>query len=588
MTPYNLVTCDIEQTMITCHVFERLTFKGLSTFFIITVIAFFTQCESGDAATTGEESDQINILGSESFGHVGFSHTFGTPETPFWLHANRDGRIPLHSGNNLLIFGGYHTAFLRKSDVVDLDAGFRLDSRLSDADNALKFTELYTHFRAYGWKLSAGRFYDTIGLNSGYLTTGSLMMSRNALQPFKLRLSTHDFLPVPLTGNHFSFKARWSEAFLTDNRFVSNARIHQKYLYLKLQPVKEIHLIGGIVHNLMWGGMHPEMGRLHGTFDDWLNDVLGQPDDRVFGNRSPLGNGLGAYDFGAEYRGRTWSAGAYRMFYIEDRESIHIRSPWDGMWGGFLDLHDGERPHRLINYITYEHINTKKQDAGTGDALGRARYYSHNLWRDGWVHHGLVLGNPLILIDPEKMGSRERIIVNNIILGHHVGLAGNFDGNLSYELLATYSRNYGICNDQTSGGSCRGSEENPVQLREDYVPFHELRRDRYSLLFKLAFPVSVLLDAVMPSGLSGTTGISGNTPTSGVASVNSSGTSTSTGAFAVSGRSHPASGYMQTASGRSHAGYGRGLQMYISVALDAGEFHSRPLFGFELGISMSL
>ena len=508
----------------------------------------------------------------------GISQTFGTPETPFWLHANRDGRIPLYSRSNTLFYGEYHTGFLRDSETWDLDAGLRIDTRISDDANMFNFTELYAHLRTRGWQLSAGRFYDTVGLNSGYLTTGSMLMSRNALQPYKLRLSTPEFLPVPLIGGAISFKARWSEALLTDDRFVDRARVHQKYLYLKVQPVRELHLYAGIAHHLMWGGTHPEDGRLHTSFLDYLSDVLALPDDAASGNITPKGNGLGGYDFGAEYRARTWTAGAWRLFYIEDGTAMNLRSPWDGVWGAWLDLHDSQRPRRLVSYLTYEHINTKWQDGGGYKAIGRARFYTHRVWRDGWVHHGQTLGTPLILIDPSKAGTEEQLLVNNMILGHHLGMAGRLTETVSWEMMAIYSRNYGICRDQTSGGSCGGSAEAPVWEREAYVPYHTLRRDRYSFLLRASFPV---LSSFRPfadadrraAQMAAQTG----TQRAGYGSVQSeqAGTPirTSSADPSVFGRTPPRTG--------------TGLHLMMSAALDAGAFHDRPLFGFEAGVIMA-
>ena len=577
----------------------------------IAATLFFTLTTASGAAATSEllqttsrHGDTENeAAGNHRDARISLSHTFGSNQTPFWLHSNRDGLIPLNSRSNLLLSGEYHATLLGSRDSAGrteraeraelagrtgagqgsgpgagpdagsyvengyepdagyrqnagyrLDGGFRLDARISDGYNRLGFGELYLHFRAYGWQLSAGRFHDTIGLGSdGPLTTGSMMVSRNALQPFRLRLSTPDFLPVPFTERVVWFKARWSESITTDDRFVDRARIHQKYLYLQVRPAEEWRLTAGIVHNLMWGGTHPELGRLHGTFRKWLNDVFAQPDREVYDNVTPFGNGLGAYEIGAEYRGRSWSAGAYRMFYIEDGESLHLPNPWDGTWIAWLDLHDPARPRRLVRYLTYEHVNTKKQDANPWSAIGRGRYYSHYVYRDGWVHHGQTLGTPLILIDPEKLVDRSRVLVNNIVLAHHLGVAGHLSDRFSYRLLATYSRNYGTCHDQTSGGGCNGTPEEPVHEREEYVPFRELRRDRYSFLFRLAFPVWQATDTAPVYPRAGNEQSSGQIP----------------------GQN----------SGRN---YGPGLHMHVSFAIDAGAFHSRPLFGVEAGVSLAL
>ena len=553
---------------------------GTPAFLLVTGLLLLTMCHnksfgalglvhavtSEQAADTvsdhrsGPTSSQTANPAPSHTSRIGISQTLGTPETPFWLHANRDGRIPLHSAKTLLLFGEFHRSFLHGSKAADLDTGFRIDTRLSDGGNRLGFSELYAHLNIRGWQLSAGRFYDTMGLAPDYLSTGSMLMSRNALPPFKLRLSTPGFLPVPLTGGVLSFKARWSEGVLTDDRWVDGARVHQKYLYLKIQPVRNLNLIAGIAHNLMWGGTSPELGSMHPTFREWMRDVAARPDQSVFVNETPVGNGLGGYDFGVEYGTDTWSAGLYRMFYIEDAQSLAFSNPWDGIWSAFIDRHDGERPHRLVSYVLYEHINTKKQDADWYDALGRGRYYSHYVYRDGWIHHGQVIGTPLVLIDPERIGIRDRILVNNIILAHHVGVSGHLGEQLSYRLVATYSRNYGVCHDQNSGRGCNGSVDEPMQERETYVPFRDLRRDRYSFMMRMSFPVAVLRQVLFRSP-------------------------EAAGSGAHSEMLYAA---RPDEAGRSGTGRARGLQMHLSAAIDAGAFHDRPLLGFELGFTLPM
>lgn len=588
-------------------------------FIAATVILTLTTVSGAAASELLQTTSRIGDAGYEPNrnqrnARISLSHTFGSNQTPFWLHSNRDGLIPLNSRSNLLLSGEYHTSLLgatERSESAEtlahagrtgrsgrartgldagsyagsntglrLDGGFRMDTRISDGENRFGFGELYLHFRVYGWQLSAGRFHDMIGLGSdGPLTTGSMMQSRNALQPFRLRLSTPDFLPVPLTERVVWFKARWSESVTTDDRYMDGARIHQKYLYVQVRPVAELRLTAGVVHNLMWGGIHPTRGRFHGTFRSWLNDVLAQPDREVFDNVTPLGNGLGAYEFGVDYRGRSWSAGAYRMFYIEDGESLRLPNPSNGTWIAWLDLHNPARPHRLVRYLTYEHVNTKKQEADPWDAYGRGSFYAHTMYRDGWVHHGQTLGTPLILIDPENLGEWSRILVNNIVLAHHIGVAGHLNERFSYQALATYSRNYGTCRDQTSGGGCRGTRESPIQEREGYVPFRELRRDRYSFLFRLAFPVWQASDRTYRASTDRATrtGSAGTGPVDVV----------SASAFDAATVSAPA-GNAQNSGQRPTRNHRPGLHMHVSFAVDAGAFHSRPLFGVEAGVSLSL
>ncbi len=212
---------------------------------------------------------------------ISLSHTFGSDQTPFWLHSNRDGLIPLNSRSNLLLSGEYHAVLLGSTERVENTERAERAGRTGRAGAGLD--------GGLGPGREAGR--DT-GPDAGFLQNAGLRLDGG-----------------------FRLDARISDG---ENRFGFGE------LYLQVRPADGWRLTAGIVHNLMWGGTHPELGRLHGSFRSWLNDVFAQPDREVFGNVTPFGNGLGAYEFGVEHRGRSWSAGAYRMFYIEDGESLHL------------------------------------------------------------------------------------------------------------------------------------------------------------------------------------------------------------------------------------------------------------------------
>lgn len=486
---------------------------------------------------------------------VGLSWTGGGPQMPLWLHAGRDGRI--HQGEERvgLFEAGYRRAFDPGPDWIQAEAGFNLLTRVSDGANSVHFNELYGHLDLAFMRLSLGRFREQIGLHDGLLSSGGMMLSRNATPTPKIRLSTPDFVDVPGSRGYVSFKARWSEGLLDDSRYVDGARVHQKYLFLRIQPVAELDLMGGIVHNLVWGGEHPERGRLHNSFDTYFRDITARSHESSI---TPLGNGLGAYDFGFRYRGDGFTVGAHRLFYLEDRVSTRFRSPWDGVWGATLRLHsdrdegpavdpelENGPPEQgdsapLVSHIVYEYIHTRQQDARPGlDAFGRARYYTHSVWRDGWIYNRHTLGTPLFQIDPDRLGEPDRAVTSNILIGHHVGLAGRMARRFDYRLMGTYARHYGMCTDQLpEGGSCRGSEENPVTERENYRPLEELRRDRYSLLLRVSAPLRPGVSPLAPI------------------------------------------------DEQRELGLGLGLQMELfgAVAVDFGSFHDQDRLGVEAGL----
>lgn len=415
---------------------------------------------------------------------AGFAFAAAGSGLPFWLRYQRDGLVAPGASVNS-VFNIRHSTIISENPTGPMVWGGASGTMgISDTRNRFYLDRLYVHARWNRLQLSVGRFPDPLSMNAPRLSSGSMMVSRNALQPWKIKLSTPNFISVPFTMNYVSFSASWSESVMTHDRYIKNPRIHQKTFYLRINPINDLHLIGGIVHNLVWGGEHPELGKMHGSFRTYLRDVLGQPHESSV---TPLGNGIGAYDFSAHYDFYQWRFGAYRLFYIEDRVGARFRSPWDGIWGMYVE-HDGKNVRLPLSYFVYEHINTKKQDARNVDAVGRARYYAHSTWVSGWTHGGHVIGNPLIMIDPNMVSSGENPLINNIVIGHHVGLSGYLSRNVSWRAMATYTRNYGTCDDQVPvTNRCIGSDEYRVSEQDEYIPLREFRRDRYSFLLGFSY-----------------------------------------------------------------------------------------------------
>jgi len=403
----------------------------------------------------------------------GLSYAGGSSDLPFWLYANRDAKFQRGSSNNGLAEFGLHHRLLDDGDKWKIDLGSDVAARLSDETNTLHFQQLFLEVNLGVFQLKAGKFYDTVGLNEHDLSVGSMMVSRNATPMPRIRFSTPDYVDIPGTRGFAQFKARFSEGLLEDNRAVSNAKLHQKHLYLKVNPVDELSLFGGIVHNVMWGGERADGRSSVNSFNDYIRGIFGF---RREGGPTPPGNTVAAYDFAAEYRFNDFSLKAYRLFYLEDLVSTRFRSPWDGMWGLSLKLNDRSE---LLHSLLYEHVNTKQQDARGIQPPGRARYYWHFFYTDGWTFNNSVLGLPLVTFD--ENGNLE----NNIFIAHHLGFEGTLNSNLNYKVMATYSRNYGTCLDILPDfdrlNQC--PIEQDTNLDEiTIVPLGELRQDQYSVM----------------------------------------------------------------------------------------------------------
>jgi len=409
--------------------------------------------------------------------HSEFSIAAGTPELPFWLYANSDARLKNGSSGNGFAAFGFRHMFLDEDSRLQIQAGADLFGRISDRNNTLHFQQLY--FQAdYGpLRLTVGNFYDPIGLNESSLSIGSMMVSRNTTPMPRIRLST-DYISVPGTNNLFQFKARYSEGRLESDRVIPNPNLHQKYFYLRLNPVEPLSLYGGIVHNIVWGGTNELGNRFFSNFNDYIKSILAIPRD---GGTTPAGNSLAAYDFAAEFQFDDFRIKASRLFFLEDLVSARFRSPWDGVWGlQFNKLIE----NGLFHSFHYQHINTKRQDARGGQPPGRARYYWNVYYRSGWTYQSEVLGIPLITFD--EAGNLD----NNMLVGHHFGFSGDITDGFNYKAFFTYTRNYGNCLDVqpefTHLSQCLiPADANLGEIT--VIPLNELRRDQYSLMFQTSY-----------------------------------------------------------------------------------------------------
>lgn len=390
-------------------------------------------------------------------------------DLPFWFYANTGGGVDGESSNllsRLYSFYGYRS----KDRSLRINTGFDFTARLSDR-NSLFFKQLYGSVGYEFLTLRAGRFYDRVGLTDDDLSMGSMQVSRNATPVPKVQLQTDGFTDVPFAGGYVQFKSMLSHGWLEADRYVKNAYLHQKYFYLKIN-YRMFEGMGGIIHNVMWGGTHPSYGPLPSSFNDFTRVLLGT--SASADSNAPtsditnvIGNSVAAYDFRLNINLENFRFKAYRQFYLEDKVSAQFRSPWDGIWGAGIEL---VNRNSIVNEILWEHMNTKRQDAFDWEPRGVATYYHNGIYSGGWAYENRVLGNPLILYGSNPNFLSRGNIANNIIVAHHIGIKGRPTKRLRYKAFLTYSRNYGTVRDQTK--------------QTPHIPISELRIDEYSALLE--------------------------------------------------------------------------------------------------------
>ena len=439
------------------------TIQLLITAIFILLLFLFDQQEAYSQIRQPDIDAEMGVLGSGS-------------STPFWHYANTRGRIFPGSQFNQYTLVTAESAMTATDGSFDFGYGATALSRFSDTQNAFRFEQLYGGIRFGGFQLKAGRFHDEIG--EGMIRTdlsfGSMIQSQNAVPIPKIQLRTVDYIDVPFTQGVLSFKGMYSDGILEADREIESPYIHQKSLHAKIS-IENGEVMFGVIHNVVWAGTHPDRGRLPQGLDDYLRIVTLKPAEPGSATKveesNRLGNSVAAYDFAGTYRFHNTRLLLYRQIYLEDTVGARVwRSYWDGTYGIGLQRVEGSG---LVNSFMYEIIHTIKQDSESRFyPQGRANYYGHYAYQTGWTYKGAVIGNPLLTFDPES----ERMI-NNVVVGHHIGVSGDINPALNYKFYVTYTRNHGVCRDQVITGSCNISNDpnSDFPLPPDNLEVRELR-----------------------------------------------------------------------------------------------------------------
>ena len=445
----------------------------------------------------GREYGSLSVFGFRMQGAGGYNG-----ELPFWIHSNRFGELHPGSANATLhLFGAWRRDF-RSGVSLSTGAGLLLRDA---AESSAQFQEAYLQAGFGHFVLWAGRKREYYGMVHPELSMGSADLSHNARPIPKITLSTDGFQPVPVTRGIVDYDASLSHGWLRDDehRFVERPYLHQKHLYLRLfNDRSRVVPQGGIKHFAKWGGESPLDGpvpRGPQAFFDVFFSL--SPDSREIlgGGRleNRYQNHVGTYDFSLLFRFERVRFSLSRQFFLEDTPNARFGTPWDGMWGAWVEFggrgrgSHANREHTTprsfvrpfaIRAINYEHINTLEgvDRYPHRDRSSYFNYYNHSRYRGGWTYGGRAIGNPLFFGDMGYFG-----VVNNLMLAHHVGIMGQA-GPADWRVFATYSRNYGATQVTDSDGN-------------RYAGVTD-RRDQWSFMVELGGPelLAGLVDLVAP------------------------------------------------------------------------------------------
>lgn len=384
--------------------------------------------------------------------------TLSTSQTPFWLHANQYGRVPVR-GSFASGQVGFYRSYSRTTSpkkLVDWSAGAELAAYAGPVSNVF-LTDAFIAGKLGPLELSIGQRKETGGLMDTTLTSGSLSFSGNSRPYPRVQLAIPDFVSLGFTKNFVAFKGSYSDGLLGGAQVgygnvteIPAVYLHHKALYIRLgKPQHRLHLYGGFNHQAMWGGEDKIFTGGLDAATSYRYVVTGKS-----WAASRVGNHFGTIDMGAEWKGKNWSYFGYRQNIYEDGSLAGLTNIADGL-NGLRIKRNGpvESSGFQIRILLLEFINTKSQGGSVFDLenhiFGRDNYYNHYVYTQGWSYRGRIMGTALIPTqDFQKTDIAKdttAITMNNRLWAVHAGILGQVQ-DLQFQVKGTFSRNLGTYN----------------------------------------------------------------------------------------------------------------------------------------------
>lgn len=393
------------------------------------------------------------VLVNAKLGLVSSSQEF----LPFYLKFNRNGKVDEEAPVFMEIQSSY-----QKTIVDDLQF---------EGNFAIRNQYLYEFNAQLNWKkfnLFAGRKPFILGgIDNNELTTGSMVMSRNALPIPQVGLFLDDYVDVPLTKGYVKIKGGMSHGWFEEDRWVKEPYLHLKYFkgLIDLRELIGFRVYSSVIHTAQWGGTSPDGTELPSSISDFNKIFFGQgipnEDGNTFGEANALGNHLGMTELTLNQLIGEYELTLNYQKPFEDEGSMIYVSFTDFLMG--LQVEFPEKS--FIKKVYLEYLQTMRQGGpGLPDPTpqyptvesnfgfrfgGRDDYYNNYLYRSGWTYQGKVISNPLFATYEDAQvylgdfESYDFFIVNNRLKSWNLGAVFSPMDNLILTMLITRTINYG-------------------------------------------------------------------------------------------------------------------------------------------------
>ncbi|KQS30707.1 capsule assembly Wzi family protein [Dyadobacter sp. Leaf189] len=365
--------------------------------------------------------------------------------TPFWLHANQWGVVPITGQVFSPRVGVEGRSVLTKDESKKLK--WTLPYGAEVVGNVSKYSKLlipqaYAGIALGNFQLTVGRRKQYVGFNDHELGTGAYMWSGNALPIPKIQIGFENY--VPLIKNFFYFKGFYSDGWLENSRPVtSELKLHNKALYVRIgKPNGLLQLHGGFNHAVQWGGKSPYFtvdGQMPHGFDKYWYVISGaKPLGKVdgisdFDRTNRIGNHVASIDAGLELNFKAVNVFFYRQSLVEDGSLFYLNNVKDGLNGVTFTMKNTEHKVFSLQKLTLELLYTKSQggsEAVDGNQIrGKDDYFNNAQVRDGWSYFGRGIGTPFITPQTDNNWPRyaDFFTNNNRVWVTHLGMKGSFN-----------------------------------------------------------------------------------------------------------------------------------------------------------------
>lgn len=432
-------------------------------FFVLSLFPFhllFSQNESVEKTTIDYRL--------EAFGSIAYQST-----TPFWMHNNTGGIVPLEA--NHLVLRGQVSGIHRLSKDFRFEAGVDLAGTSNGITGSTGtnrpgavLQQLYASVVFQALQLKTGMKEEYHSVLDKSLSSGDFVFSTNARPMPKVDLQISEFTPIPYTKSYLQFKGNFAVGRFIDDAYIRAVKapaatytqrvlLHHKSAFFAFRDPSEkipLRLIIGIEDCAQWGGWNSREGNMPQSLNDFFRIITGAGggEDAPEGEQiNRLGNHLGTYTFKLEYSFPSLELAAYKQHYFEDNSGMEYANWRDGNWG----IECSFSKQSFLKKIVLEYIQTTNQSGpfhfpfhkefppGLKVRIGGGEsYYNHGYYTSGWSHFGHAIGNPLFT-SPEYNRDGRLGFKNNRIKALHGGLKGSFFSGFSYRILGTATYGYG-------------------------------------------------------------------------------------------------------------------------------------------------